>query len=173
MITRNIFFFSGGNTFHAGLSLFAKYFSLSDQKLDYFRKYLEDLQVIVLDEISMIGNDKYYDISKRCQEIFINYDAFGGRAKLGFGDLMQLNAVNGGRTYGQPKSYQSKGLYFSKTENLWDNCESVVLETNHRQGDRNMWTETLNRLRFGRVSKEDATLLESRRSRQQGPKQAP
>ena len=163
MITKNILSFSGGNTFHAGLSLFAKYFSLSDQKLDYFRKYLEDLQVLVLDEISMIGNDKYYDISKRCQEIFINYDAFGGRAKLGFGDLMQLNAVNGGRTYGQPKSYQSKGLYFSKTENLWDNCESVVLETNHRQGDKNMWTETLNRLRFGRVSKEDATLLESRR----------
>ena len=110
----------------------------------------------------MVGNDKYYDISKRLQEIFICYEAFGGRGKAGFGDLMQLNAVNGGRVYGQPKSYQSKGLFFSKTDNLWDNCESVILETNHRQGDRNVWTETLNRLRFGRVSKEDATLLESR-----------
>ena len=155
--------FSGGNTFHAGLQIYVTFKSLSDQKMDYFRKYLEDLRLIIIDEISMVGADKLYDINKRVQEIFIHYDAFGGVGTLFVGDLMQLNPVLSRRVFTQPSSYQNKALFFSKPDNLWDNCESVVLQTNHRQGDKIAWTETLNRIRMGRLTEEDKEVLETRR----------
>ena len=50
--------------------------------MDFMRKYLEDLHVIVLDEISMVGADKFHEICRRLQEIFINFENFGGIAMM-------------------------------------------------------------------------------------------
>ena len=139
-----------------------QYRSLTDEKFSHFRKYFEDLHVCVIDEISMVGADKIYDISKRFQELFINQFLYGGLCVYFFGDPMQLEAVKAKKSFSEPSSYQNKALFYSD-DNLWKNMKSVVLETNFRQGEAAKWTMTLNRIRFGEQNEEDLQLLDSRR----------
>ena len=61
-----------------------------------------------------------------------------------------------------PKLPQNKALYNSD-QGIWKNLTSVVLKVNHRQGEGNMWTNCLNRLRKGMVTEDDKPILESRR----------
>ena len=62
----------------------------------------------------------------------------------------------------KPYFPQNEAL-FNSDQNIWKNLKSVVLKTNHRQGEGNFWTECLNRLRKGMVTEEDISILESRR----------
>ena len=54
-------------------------------------------------------------------------------------------------------------MFHSKKLNLWNNCESVLLETNFRQGE-GTWNQMLNRLRVGQQTEQDIAILESRPS---------
>lgn len=78
---------------------------------------------------------------------------------------MQLCPVKGRRVYGEPKEYQNKALFNSEEDNLWNNCQSIVLKTNHRQGEHSPWKDTLNRIRVGEQNEKDKELLESRRTK--------
>ena len=68
----------------------------------------------------------------------------GGRSVLLVGDIMQLGPVKAAPIYRQPKNLASSAMFHSKKLNLWNNCESVLLETNFRQGEGS-WTQMLNR----------------------------
>ena len=87
-----LFYFVGGTTLQTGLGLMNKgnYHILAAEKLDMFRRAFKDLQVCVIDEISMCGADQIYDIHKRFCEIFISEDLFANVAILLVGDLMQV-----------------------------------------------------------------------------------
>ena len=61
-----------------------------------------------------------------------------------------------------PSLPQNKALY-NTDQGIWKNLDSVVLKVNHRQGEGNMWTNCLNRLRKGMVTEADIPILESRR----------
>ena len=125
------------------------------------RKTLEDLEVIIIDEMSMVSADKFYEVHRRLQEIFISNDLFGGKAIMLVGDLLQLPPVKGTAIYSEP--YNSKSsLLWRSSDNLWQSCDVVILETNHRQGKGNPWTQCLNRIRVGEPTEEDFKLLESR-----------
>ena len=80
---------------------------------------------------------------------------------ISVGDLMQLAPVLSQEIYKRPKTLQNAALWASE-ENIWNNCEVIVLKTNFRQGVSE-WTNTLNRIRVGEQTKEDIKLLESRR----------
>ena len=47
------------------------YNHLTPEKLGTFRKIFEDLQLIIVDEMSMISADSLYDIDHRLRDIFI------------------------------------------------------------------------------------------------------
>ena len=64
--------------------------------------------------------------------------------------------------FSRPYFPQNQAL-FNSDQNIWKNLKSVVLKTNHRQGQGNLWTDCLNRLRKGIVTEEDVSILESRR----------
>ena len=64
--------------------------------------------------------------------------------------------------FSRPYFPQNQAL-FNSDQNIWKNLKSVVLKTNHRQGQGNLWTDCLNRLRKGIVTDEDTPILESRR----------
>ena len=74
----------------------------------------------------------------------------------------QLPPVKAYTVYSKPKGLQNQAL-FNTDENLWNLLQSVVLKTNHRQGEGVQWTECLNRLRVGEMTEEDVALLETRR----------
>ena len=84
---------SGGTTIQTGLGLMNEnlYRILSPEKLDMFRRAFSDLQVIIVDEISMVGADKIYDMSRRVCEIVISEDLYGNKGTCFVGDPMQVN----------------------------------------------------------------------------------
>ena len=84
---------SGGTTIQTGLGLMNDnlYRILSPEKLDMFRRAFSDLQVCIVDEISMVGADKIYDMSRRVCEIVISEDLYGNKGTCFVGDPMQVN----------------------------------------------------------------------------------
>ena len=52
-------------------------------------------------------------------------------------------------------------MFNFKQLNLWNNCESILLETNFKQGE-GAWANMLNRIRVGEQTQEDMRILESR-----------
>ena len=109
----------GGTTLQTGLSLKfgTKYLQLQDVKREQFRVLFEDLQLIIIDEFSMVSADALYDIHRRLQEIFISEDLFGGCAVMLVGDLLQLPPVKGKPIFGRPMSDKNVSLW-SSDQNL-------------------------------------------------------
>ena len=67
------------------------------EKLDLTRKQLENVEVVIVDEFSMVSADNLYNLHKRLQEIFMSQEPFGGRSLLLVGDIMQLGPVRAAR----------------------------------------------------------------------------
>ena len=155
--------FSDGTTLQSGLNLRfgTEYNALSSQKREEMRAFFENLQVIIIDEFSMVSADALYDVHKRLQEVFISNDPFGGKSIILVGDLLQLPPVQGTPIYLRPLSKKSHSLWTSD-ENLWQSFDVVTLDVNYRHG-LSQWTCCLNRLRKGEMEPEDIELLESRR----------
>ena len=91
----------------------------------------------------------------------MSQDFFGGRSILLVGDIMQLGPVRATPIYREPKSFDSRAMFNSPELILWNNCESILLETNFRQGE-GAWNQLLNRIRVGEQTDEDLKILESR-----------
>ena len=127
----------GGTTFHTGLGFKSgsDMLEFSPQKLDTARKYLENVELVIVDEMSLVSSDNLYNLHKRLQEIFAtDEEFFGGRALLLVGDILQLPPIKAGPIFSKPRNIASQAMYESEELNLWQNCESVLLETNFRQG---------------------------------------
>ena len=68
---------------------------MSDQKKTQYRMSLKDLKLIIIDEISMIGNITLLHIHQRLKEIFgvASTDLFAGISIIAVGDLYQLPPI--------------------------------------------------------------------------------
>ena len=164
-------FFTGGTTFHSGVGFTwgPDHLSMTKEKLDRIKKFLEQVETAIVDEMSMVSVDFLYNLHKRLMEIFDSKDDFGGRGLMLVGDLLQLPPVRATPIFKKPKSGKNKifSNMVDKDTNpigdLWGNCEVVVLKTNFRQGEGDPWTELLNRVRIGQATAKDKKLLESRK----------
>lgn len=157
-------FLKGGTTLHTGLGFkfgAKRYLPLKDASLENYRSTFEELELIIMDEASMIPADRLYDVNRRLQEILVSHDPFGGRAVMLVGDLMQLPPVMAQQIFLKPVNKKYHSLWASE-DNLWNIFKKVTLLVNFRQGISRL-TECFNRVRTGDASKEDKELLESRR----------
>jgi hypothetical protein len=156
----------GGTTIHSGLDFkFGNAYSdLTNETLDKYRRSLGGLVGIILDEMSMVSADGFYNIHRRLQQIMLSDDLFGGCFVLLVGDLCQLPPVQAKPIYERPRTRQNSTL-FNSCDNLWNSFVVVSLKTNFRQGNSSTWTQTLNRIRLGQeaITEEDVGVLESRR----------
>ena len=154
--------FSDGMTYHSALDLKfgISHVPLSDHKLAQFRDNLSELDLIILDEVSLIGADMLYRIHMRLREIFQCDDMFANKSILLVGDLLQLKPVKAPYIFNRPLNDKFWGLYQDK--NLWQSFTPIVLKKIFRQGDASTWANTLNRLRKGIVTDEDEALLKTR-----------
>ena len=68
----------GGTTFHTGLGFKfgSDMLEFSPQKLDTARKYLENVELVIVDEMSLVSSDNLYNLHKRLQEIFATDEEF-------------------------------------------------------------------------------------------------
>ena len=73
-----------------GFSFDNRHFSLNDKARDQRRAIMKNLQVVIIDEISMVKVDMLYQLDLRLQEIKEKIGTpFGGVSILAFGDMMQ------------------------------------------------------------------------------------
>ena len=75
-------FLTGGSTVH---SVFPFKFGFNDgpissRKIEELRHMLSKVEIIIIDEFSMIGSDMFYRLHKKCCDIFLSLDYFGGKA---------------------------------------------------------------------------------------------
>ena len=79
---------------------------------------MEDVEVVIIDEMSMISSDFLFKINQRMKDLFDSKDDFGGRAVILAGDLLQLPPVNGRAIFKPPTSRKNKDYYsIESTEN--------------------------------------------------------
>lgn len=69
------------------------YKKLSSGRLNSLQVKYRHLQVVIIDEISMVGNRQLQFIDKRLKELKQNNKAFGGIHIIAVGDLFQLEPV--------------------------------------------------------------------------------
>ena len=155
-----------GLTLHSAfkLNFGNSYISLSDKNRDLFRNIYNNLQIVIIDEFSMMKSDQLYQIHQRLCEIKENDEPFGKCSVILFGDLMQLKPVRGAYIFEKPKFEKYSQVF--DVFNLWEMFDSIELEQNHRQGDDMVYAEVLNRIRFKTkiesLSENDLEVLNSR-----------
>jgi hypothetical protein len=118
-----------------------------------FSLKLQDLQYLIIDEISMIGAKTFLKIDSMLKIGKNNQAPFGGVSLIVFGDFFQFSPVKDIPIY-QPGS----DAYL-----LWtSNFEIVILKENFRQkGDQNL-LEILRHWKSGKMRPDDWKVLKSR-----------
>ena len=136
-----------------------KYKQLSDDKRNTLRTKYRDLSVLIVDEVSMVGNGMLNILYHRLQEIKCNYhQPFGGVHIILVGDLFQLRPVGDSWIFADLKEG-----YTSLATNLWKTHFSMYELTEiMRQKEDHTFAELLNRVREGNQTEEDIVLLKSR-----------
>ena len=144
-----------GTTLHRRLSLRlakgpASEIAYNISKNRRFTAYYDilDLNLLIIDECSMLNDILFDKVSKVLQILRGNSKPFGGIQIVLVGDLYQLPPV--------------EGRYCFQSE-LWSKCNFDICELtqNMRQKDDEPFMEMLKRLRLGRCSREDLTVLRS------------
>nr|XP_055041698.1 LOW QUALITY PROTEIN: uncharacterized protein LOC129429201 [Misgurnus anguillicaudatus] len=134
------------NTFSIGANVRLPYQPLSDEKLNSLRVSIGNLQILIIDEVSMVDHRLLSYIHGRLRQIKQtgDYSLFGKVSIIAVGDFYQLPPVKGTALYSD-----AKGV------NIWENnFELAQLTKVVRQKD-SAFAEMLNRLR---VRKKDESL---------------
>ncbi|XP_041863244.1 uncharacterized protein LOC121653673 isoform X1 [Melanotaenia boesemani] len=129
------------STFGIGKDVSLPYTPLSEEKLNSLRVKYSDLQIVIIDEISMVNHNLLAYVHGRLRQIKQtgDYNPFGNVSIIAVGDFYQLPPVKG------------KALYVQDVQmNLWSSLfELVELKTIVRQKDEE-FARILNRMRTHR-----------------------
>ena len=133
-------------------------YHLSADELNTFRIKYRHLKVVIIDEISMVGNKMLSFIDTRLQQLTGTKAAFGGLSVIAVGDLYQLKPVNDFLICLDLKVDAS-----SLARNLWKELFTMYeLVDIMRQKDDLAFAQLLNRLRMNEMTEEDKQKLQTR-----------
>jgi len=104
--------------------------------------------ILIIDEVSMLGSSLFYKISEVFKVIRENENVFGGIQLIVGGDFLQLPPVKDNWVFGHEQWTEL-------------NFRPFILETSYRYSDR-VFFELLLRVRMGRHTSEDVKLLSKR-----------
>ena len=132
--------------------------NMSADELNSFRTKYRKLSVVIIDEISMVGNNMLTFLNERLQQLSGTKQDFGGISIIAVGDLYQLAPVCDKWIF-QDLTNPGQGL----AKNLWqDHFEMHELTEIMRQKGDLRFTELLNRLRENKLTSEDRELIAQR-----------
>ena len=151
-----------GQTLHSlfGFKFGTTFMSMSERQRAAKRLLFRDLKCVIVDEISMVSADLFYNLDLRLREITMRDVPFGGLCVIVFGDLYQLQPPKARYVFEEPTNKEHALAY--QLRNLWQLFKVVNLVENHRQGEDKVYGDLLNRLRIGAHTEEDVSLLETR-----------
>ena len=162
-----------GMTLHSAFNFHFgnEFISLADKTRDEKREHLKNLKMVIIDEMSMVKADMFYQLDLRLRELKQNTEEpFGGCSVLLFGDILQLKPVMGRYIFQEPLC--ADYLLCHTIDPLWLKFQVLLLTHNHRQGEDRKYAEILNRLRTGDQTEEDNNILQQR-VRAEGDKDLP
>ncbi|XP_043271252.1 uncharacterized protein [Venturia canescens] len=146
-----------------------KYKELSDAALEVIRDNLKNVDLIIIDEISMVSNITLMYIHLRLTEIFNTTDVengwFGKKHIIVFGDLLQLPPVREEPVFMKlSKDKIQKFIGSLCSSNLWSNLFKYdELSINMRQKNDSSYREMLSKIRLGYIDTESIQMLDSRK----------
>ncbi len=118
---------------------------------------LKDLQLLIIDEISMVGFTMFQQVDARLQQIMKTKKPFGGISVIVLGDFNQLRPV------GDKYIFQFNNSYNALVDNpLWSLFELFELIEIMRQKDDKTFAIALGNLAKGMMTLEDINLFKSR-----------
>ena len=131
---------------------------LAADELNTFRTKYRHLKIIIIDEISMVGNMTLSFIDTRLQQLMGTREVFGGLSVIAVGDLYQLKPVGDYLI-----SLDLKKGASSLGRNLWKELFTMYeLVDIMRQKDDLAFAQLLNRLRLNEMTEEDKQKLQTR-----------
>ena len=151
-----------GNTLHSAFKIPAnrgfQYCTLDADRLNTIRAQLKRLQVIFIDEISMVGSGMFNFLNLRLQQIMGTNTPFGALSVIAAGDLFQLKPVFDNRIFNN-----TNHGYSDLATNIWNEYFTLFELTEiMRQKDDKEFAELLNRLREGNHTQNDIEVLKER-----------
>ena len=151
-----------GTTIHSGLGIpvnckTSALPKLSDAKRCQLRNLFSEVEIIIIDEISMVSNITLTHIHQRLCEIFgCNLDQpFAGKTVLVVGDLMQLPPVRAQYVFVPPPGP------FGNIFSLWSTFKMCELTQVMRQRGDNVFIDLLNNIRVGKLTESQFEILEN------------
>ena len=131
---------------------------MSDQKKTQLRLSLSDLKLIIIDEISMVGNTTLLHIHQRLKEIFGTTSSllFVGITIIVVGDLCQLPPIHKRFVFDDFKN-DSYNLYHP-----WKVVKMIELQEIMRQKNDQAFIQLLNRIRTATHTGDDIKIIQSR-----------
>lgn len=150
----------GGQTIHSLLRLPVGLIGNSRLYQDReLRKLLQALDVLIVDEISMVSADLMDGIDRALKEARGRPDPFGGVRLVLFGDPFQLSPVPGGAEERAWYAAMYRSLWFFDAH-VWDGIglRTLHLDLIHRQQDEE-FRRLLTAVRHGTVTREMAQRL--------------
>ena len=131
---------------------------LAADELNTFRIKYRHLKIIIIDEISMVGNMTLSFIDTRLQQLMGTKEVFCGLSVIAVGDLYQLKPVGDYLI-----SLDLKKGASSLGRNLWKELFTMYeLVDIMRQKDDLAFAQLLNRLRLNEMTEEDKQKLQTR-----------
>ena len=130
--------------------------------LNTIRSNLFDLQVLIIDEISMVGSKMISYIDSRLKQMINNREAaFGGISVIVFGDLRQLRPI-GNRWIFQSTSDLHNPYSAIFGSSLWGCFKFFELTEVMRQKNYQPLVVALNNMASGQMSADDIALFQTR-----------
>ena len=152
----------GGSTIHSFLRLTPGL--LSENSIEPIaskkqRELIRSVDVVVIDEISMVRADLFWAIDFRLRQVMRGADRrrpFGGKQVILVGDFYQLPPVVKSEEEERTIVETLGGIYAFQTQN-WAKADfrCFCLKTVHRQGNDNLFLSILNHIRHGDISQRD------------------
>jgi ATP-dependent DNA helicase PIF1 len=159
----------GGSTIHRILCLPvehgkpADYSRLNQEQLMTIRSTLKNLKLLIVDEVSMVSSLTLLYMHLRLTEIMCCDDVFGGISVVFFADFLQLPPVKGNQPFIPVTFLEAKQrLGAVASLNLWLSFTYEELIINMRQKGDCDYADLLSRIRIGKITDSDLTLLKSR-----------
>ena len=153
----------GGQTIHSAFAIHCetksgKYQPLGEEILTTLRCKYRNLQILIIDEVSMVGQNMFMFINERLKQIKQNQTIFGGVSVLAVGDFYQIPPVADRALYNSDRAT----IY----ETPWKSFKVWNLVKIMRQREDLSFAEVLNKVREkskeSKLSDSDKEILQSR-----------
>lgn len=149
-----------GQTIHSFFRLKPSFVKIENLKPDR-RRVLRELELLIIDEISMVRADVFEGIDHSLRLARKNSEPFGGVQLCVIGDLFQLPPVVGRDEQGFFAQYYSSPFFFAAPAYRAANFRRLQFETVHRQNEPE-FIRALNAIRNGEAGGDALDILNQR-----------